>query len=82
MLTTTFFLAQRVYGYHPLAAFFFYLLVAVICVGILTAVATSRGRSTLWSLFGLWLLPGLLIGLLVLIALPSNSEPPAPTAAA
>lgn len=82
MLTTnSFFLAQRVYGYHPLAAFFFYLLFATICVGVLIAVANSRGRSTLWSLFGVWLLPGLLIGLLVLIALPANGEPPAQNAA-
>ncbi len=81
LTTTTVFLAQRVYGYHPFAAFLFYLLVATVCVGILVAVANSRGRSTLWSLFGVWLLPGLLIGLLVLIALPANSEPPAQNAA-
>ncbi|MFN8618401.1 MAG: hypothetical protein U0837_15010 [Dehalococcoidia bacterium] len=82
MLTTTsLFLAQRFYGYHPFAAFLFYLLFASVCVGILLAVANSRGRSSLWSLFGVWLLPGLLIGLLVLIALPANTEPPAQNAA-
>ena len=82
MLTAdTLFLAHRFYGYHPFAAFLFYLLAATVCVGVLVAVANSRGRSGLWSLFGLWLLPGLLIGLLVLIALPTNTEPPAQGAA-
>jgi len=76
LLTASLFLARHVYGFHPFVAFLLYLLAAMVCVGILLAVANARGRSPLWSLFGVWLVPGLLIGLLVLIALPT-SQPPA-----
>ena len=82
MLTTTsLFLAQRVYGYHPFAALLFYMIAAAISIGILMAVANARGRSSLWSLFGIWPIVGLLIGLLILIAFPTNTEPPAQKAA-
>lgn len=82
MLTTTsLFLAQRVYGYHPLAALLFYMLAAAISIGILVAVANARGRSSLWSLFGIWPIVGLVIGLLILMAFPANPEPPAQKAA-
>jgi len=76
-LNATLFLAGRVWVFHPALALFFYLVAVAICVGVLMAVASARGRSGLWSLFGVWLIPGLLIGLLVLIALPSNARPPA-----
>lgn len=75
-LETSLFLARRVWVFHPGVALFFYLLAVAVCVGALLAVANSRGRSGLWSLFGVWLVPGLLIGLLVLIALPANTQPP------
>ena len=80
-LTTALFLANRVYGFHPLAAFLFYMLAAAISIGILMAVANARGRSPLWSLFGIWPVLGLLIGLLILIAFPANPEPPSQKAA-
>jgi hypothetical protein len=80
LLTSSLFLTRHVYGYHPLAALFIYMLAAALCVGILSAVANARGRSSLWSLFGLWLIPGLVVGLLVLIALPSNQPPTAKAA--
>jgi hypothetical protein len=73
--TTSLFLARRVYGYHPLAALIFYAIAAAICIGVLIAVANARGRSGFWSLFGLWLIPGLVVGLLILIALPANHPP-------
>ena len=76
-LNASLFLAQRFWVFHPALALFFYLVAVAICVGILMAVANARGRSGLWSLFGLWLVPGLVIGLLVLIALPSANNPPA-----
>lgn len=75
VLTSSLFLARTVGGYHPFAALFFYLIAAAVCIGILMTVANARGRSGLWSLFGLWLVPGLLIGLLFLIALPSSQPP-------
>ncbi|HNM78847.1 MAG TPA: hypothetical protein PKI89_10795 [Tepidiformaceae bacterium] len=80
-LAHTAFLSHHVYGGHPFAALFLYLLAAAVCVGILVAVANARGRSALWSLMGLWLIPGLLIGLLILIALPANTQPPTQSAA-
>jgi hypothetical protein len=67
------FFVHRVAGFHPLFALFLYLAVAALCIWVLMAVASSRGRSSMWSLFGLWLIPGLVIGLLVLIALPANT---------
>ena len=75
------FLAHHVYGGHPFAALFLYLLAAAVWIGILVAVTNARGRSALWSLLGLRLIPGLLIGLLILIALPANTQPPTQPAA-
>ena len=75
-LVTSLFLTRHVAGFHPLLALLFYVIAAAICIGILITVANARGRSGLWSLMGLWLIPGLIVGLLVLIALPTNRPAP------
>ena len=69
---TTFqpFLARRIFGVHPGVALALHVITAVIAIFILIQVANARGRSPWWSLLGIFGVPGLVIGLLVLIALP------------
>ena len=68
------FLARRILWFHPAAFLLFHFIAAAVAVAVLIAVANARGRSPFWALFGLLGIPGLLIGLLVLIALPVQAR--------
>ena len=68
------FLVRRVAGLHPGIWVLGHLITAVIAVIILYNVAAARGRSKWWALLGIGGLPGLVIGLLVLIALPVQPQ--------
>jgi hypothetical protein len=68
------FLARRVLGLHPAAFLIFQLLTTIVAVVVLILVARARGRSELWAVFGIFGTPGLLIGLLILIALPVQTK--------
>jgi hypothetical protein len=64
------FLVRRVFGFHPVLFLAFHLVTAIVAVLLLAKVATARGRSPMWAAIGVLGIPGLVIGLLILIALP------------
>lgn len=67
-------LVRRVGGLHPGLWVLGHVVTAVIAVIILLNVASARGRSKWWALLGIGGLPGLVVGLLVLIALPVQPQ--------